>query len=335
MPYQRARTYSSESYSPNSQSESSDLPSSARKRLIPDSRVLHTRRSLRLANKYIETRTTPVQANQVSRSTVIYAGCSSMRSEQQEIVETGTTAEKITEVSDNEKQIVNHSTQVEKHNALEVECAPLEKELFAEGDDEVDSVGHSSTMDGVEGYKVKEEFMPLLRSILTKHRDIFENSLILTERFRSVFLETICEIISELKDKDLIKITEDRLHSMIALANEMKNMQVNIEWLHLRLEEIYEARKILKQSGMLKERKDSNKKVIETVQRELDQCQEEREALEVKFQALRERICNKETACKETLARAQDEYACISQTITDAKSKVKRFLNCSLVNGLL
>ncbi|XP_047182092.1 uncharacterized protein LOC124848456 [Vigna umbellata] len=379
MPNQRARTYSSESYSPNSQSESSYLPSSARKRLIPDSRVLHTRRSLRLANKYIETRTTPVQANQVSRSTVIYAGCSSMRSEQQEIVETGTTAEKNTEVSDNEKQMVNHSTQVEKHNALEVECAPLEKELLAEGtqtsansrerkdknnsrsismvahsssqfsiqfthivnmwenegDDEVDSVGHSSTMDGVEGYKVKEEFMPLLRSILTKHRDIFENSLILTERFRSVFLETICEIISELKDKDLIKITEDRLHSMIALANEMKNMQVNIEWLHLRLEEIYEARKILKQSGMLKERKDSNKKVIETVQRELDQCQEEREALEAKFQALRERICNKETACKETLARAQDEYACISQTITDAKSKVKRFLNCSLVNGLL
>ncbi|WVZ25057.1 hypothetical protein V8G54_003601 [Vigna mungo] len=388
MHKQRARTEkkgrklqpdSSESYSPNSQSESSDLPSSARKRLISDSSVHRTRRSLRLANKYIGTRTTPVQVNLVSHSTETYACRSSMRLEQLEIVETGTTAEKITEVSDNELQMVNHSTQVEEHNALEVERAPLEKELLAEGtqasvnsrermdknnsrsismvahssaqfslqfthivnmwenegDDEVDSVGQSSTVDTIEGYQVKKEFMPLLRNILSKHRDIFENSLILTARFRSLLLETICEIISELKDKDLVKIKEDRLQSMIALANEMKNMQVNIEWLHLRLEEIYEARKILKQSGMLKERKDSNKKVIETMKRELDQCQQEKEALEAKFQSLRERICDKETACKETLARAQDEYACISQTITDAKSKVKRFLNCSLVNGLL
>lgn len=365
----------------NVQSESSDLPSSARKRLISNSSVVHARRSsLRLANKYIETRrTTPLHANQVSDSTVIHGCCSSVRLEQQEIVETGTTAEKIIEVSDNEDQMVNPSTQVEEHNALEVEHAPLEKELLAEGiqafkcreredknnssksismvghsssqfslqltqmvnmwenegDDEVESVGQSSTMDRAEGYQVKEEFMPLLRKILTKHGDVFENSLILTARFRSVILEAICEIISELKDKDLNKITEDRLHNMIALANEMKTMQMNIEWLHLRLQEIYEARKILKQSGMLKERKDSNKRVIETAKRELDQCQEEKEALEARFQSLRERIFDKETACKETLARAQDEYVCISQTITDAKSKVKRFLNCSLVNGLL
>ena len=66
-------------------------------------------------------------------------------------------------------------------------------------------------------------------------------------------METICEIISELKDKDLSKITEDRLHNTIGLANEMKNMQV-IEWLHVKLEEIYETRQILKQCGMLKKR---------------------------------------------------------------------------------
>jgi len=106
----------------------------------------------------------------------------------------------------------------------------------------INSTRQSSTLDRVEEYQVKEEFMPLIRKILTNHGDIFENSLILTIRFRSIFLEIICEIISELKDKDLSKITEDRLHNMIALANEMKNMQVNIEWLHVRLEEIYEAR---------------------------------------------------------------------------------------------
>ena len=43
----------------------------------------------------------------------------------------------------------------------------------------------------------------------------------------------------------------------------------------------------------------------------------------------------KETACKESLARAQDESTKISETITNAKSKVRHFDNCSLVDGLL
>ena len=42
-----------------------------------------------------------------------------------------------------------------------------------------------------------------------------------------------------------------------------------------------------------------------------------------------------ETTCKESLARAQDESTKISETITNAKSKVRHFDNCSLVDGLL
>ena len=52
-------------------------------------------------------------------------------------------------------------------------------------------------------------------------------------------------ILSELEDKGLYKITEDEPHNMISLANEMKNMEVSIEWLHLRLDEILEVRQVL------------------------------------------------------------------------------------------
>jgi len=38
---------------------------------------------------------------------------------------------------------------------------------------------------------------------------------------------------------------------------------------------------------------------------------------------------------KESLARAQDESTKISETITNAKSKVRHFDNCSLVDDLL
>lgn len=82
-----------------------------------------------------------------------------------------------------------------------------------------------------------------------------------------MFLRTLCGIILELQDKGLDKITEDELRNMFGVANEIKNMKVNTEWLFLRLEEILEARQILGQSGILKEEKDNNRKVIETAKR--------------------------------------------------------------------
>ena len=53
-------------------------------------------------------------------------------------------------------------------------------------------------------------------------------------------------------------------------------MKVNIEWLILRLEEILEARKLLNQFAMLKGEKYVSKKIIESVKRELEQCEAEK-----------------------------------------------------------
>lgn len=133
-------------------------------------------------------------------------------------------------------------------------------------------------MDTIEGYQVKPEFIPMLRKILSKHGDVMEMFLRIpwysqrysgqySQRWYEMFLRTLCGIILELQDKGLDKITEDELRNMFGVANEIKNMKVNTEWLFLRLEEILEARQILGQSGILKEEKDNNRKVIETAKR--------------------------------------------------------------------
>ncbi|KAH1236992.1 hypothetical protein GmHk_08G022055 [Glycine max] len=177
-------------------------------------------------------------------------------------------------------------------------------EMDNEGD-EVNSVGQSSSLDTVEveGYQVRPELESIVRKFIIKHGDVFENCTVSTMIFRSMLLEMICDIISDLQDKNLYEITENKLHRMIGLANDMKDMKVNIEWLQLRLEEILEARQILNQSSMLKEKKHISKKIVETVKRELEECEEEKNAVAAKFQIL----CDKETACKESLARAEDE----------------------------
>ncbi|TKY60201.1 Phospholipase protein [Spatholobus suberectus] len=205
--------------------------------------------------------------------------------------------------------------------------------------DEVNSARQSSPMDivevEVEGYQVRSELESTVRKILSKHGDIFKNCTVSSMILRSMLLEMLCDIISDLQDKDLHKITEDELHSIIGLVNEIKTTKVNIEWLHLTLEEILEAKQILNQSAILKEKKCINKKIIENVKRELEECEAKKNALVAKFQAKFQSLCDKETAGKETQARAEDECAKISETITYAKTKVRCFFKCSLADGLL
>uniref|UniRef100_A0A0R0KB91 Uncharacterized protein n=1 Tax=Glycine max TaxID=3847 RepID=A0A0R0KB91_SOYBN len=171
-------------------------------------------------------------------------------------------------------------------------------------------------MDTIEGYQVKPEFIPMLRKILSKHGDVMEMFLRIpwySQRY------------SELQDKGLDKITEDELRNMFGVANEIKNMKVNTEWLFLRLEEILEARQILGQSGILKEEKDNNRK---------KECEAEKKAVEAKFRLICDKIRCKEIASKEKLAREEDESARISETTMNAKSKIRRFVNYSSADGL-
>lgn len=141
-------------------------------------------------------------------------------------------------------------------------------EMDKEGDD-VNSVGQSSSLDTVEveGYQVRPELESIVRKFLVKHGDIFQNCMVSTMIFHSMLLEMICDIISDLQDNNLYEITEDKLHSMITVANDMK---VNIECLHLKLKEILEAKQTLDQYAKLEEKKHISKKIVETVKRLLD-----------------------------------------------------------------
>ncbi|XP_057438065.1 uncharacterized protein LOC130730154 [Lotus japonicus] len=192
-------------------------------------------------------------------------------------------------------------------------------------DDEVNSVGQSSPMDTVLGYQVKLSSMPMLRKILDKHGDIAENCSILTMKYRSKLLEMICDIVSELQEKDFWKIKDNDLKNMFAIVDEVKSLKVDIEWLQLRLVEIREARHTLKQV------KDSNRRTIDAAERELGEFEAQKKEIEAKLHSL----CGQETSYKDTLARAKNESIRINATIKDARSKVTQFHNCSLVDDLL
>jgi len=205
-------------------------------------------------------------------------------------------------------------------------------------DDEVDSEMQSQPEDMVNIYQVKPELMPILRKIIGKHGDIAKNCVTKSVKFRSAFLEMICEIISDLDKKHVANIKGNDLKIKIGEVNDIKNLKVEVEWLHTRLTEILEARQILKQSGTLKDKKDSIRKFIEIAKSELKECEAEKKRVTDKLRELSEKlkaVSDKEADWKERLTRMQDESTKTSQRVKDVKSKVRRFLDCSLIDGLL
>jgi hypothetical protein len=200
-----------------------------------------------------------------------------------------------------------------------------------EDGDDFDSEIQSRHEDTVNGYQVKPEFMPILRKIINKHGDIAKNCIAKSVNYRSKLLELICEIISDFEKKNLSKIKESALKSKIGLVDEIKNMKVEVEWLRMRLAEVDDARDILKQFAILKEKTDDNRKLIEDAKSELVECEEQKKEVLEKLEAIRD----KETACKQRLASATDDSTKIYRTVRFAKSKVGRFLYSSVMDGLI
>ncbi|WJX89775.1 hypothetical protein P8452_71744 [Trifolium repens] len=126
----------------------------------------------------------------------------------------------------------------------------------------------------VEGYQVKEEFKPILGKIIRKHGDIAKNCVTEFMEIRSLLLEMICGVILEFEKKGVTEIKESVLKSKLAIVDGIKKLNVEVEWLIKRLAEVLEARELLMQYGMLKEKTDENRKRIEECENALDKCKE-------------------------------------------------------------
>ncbi|GAU32949.1 hypothetical protein TSUD_153660 [Trifolium subterraneum] len=279
--------------------------------------------------------------------------------------------EKARELGEAEMSVSICSNQNAGQNTLEAETIPLEQEPLAgeiqasrqnisragylapsislkltemvdmvrneDNDHEVDSITQSLLEESVNGYKVDAEFMPILSKIIDKHGDIAKNCKGSME-YRSMFLDRICRIVSELEKKNVTNIKVKDLEEQIVLVDDIKTNEVEVKWLHTRLSEILEARQSLNKCGKLKDKLDNDRECIEVASSSLkileDQKKQASEKLREASEEL-ETICQKEAEWRERLDRNQDSSTKISQEIKDATSKVKRFLKCSLIEDLL
>lgn len=107
-------------------------------------------------------------------------------------------------------------------------------------------------------YTVKEEFEPILEAILSKHGDIAANCSFHSLQCRSSFLEIVCGIVQTLQTTEIKDLSEFQIKSMLSSIRDLESAQLEVGWVHQRLEKIIQAMPLAEQCATLKEVKSEN-----------------------------------------------------------------------------
>ncbi|KAM3267994.1 hypothetical protein P3S67_031979 [Capsicum chacoense] len=196
--------------------------------------------------------------------------------------------------------------------------------------DEVESrPGHLSVAVG--RYRVKEEAAPVLQKIFFKYGDIAMNCSFSSMIFSSSLLEFVCDVCKKLEETDFLSITLKEIRSMLAEVRDLESAKIDIGWLSRRLNEISQAKQLLRDSCKLKEAKARSLVVMETNKKDLEELKGELAACIASCRVLQERIRMKEDEFG--IARSENEK--IMQNFADLKAKVNSFLKKSLLHDLI
>lgn len=209
------------------------------------------------------------------------------------------------------------------------------------GDDEVDS---SAVLVSVGCYKVKKASAPMLRSIFEKHGDIAANCILTTAAGRSMFLQTVCDIMHKLLASKFVDVSESEIKDMLDVVKEMGTLDLQLGWLQKRLEEILDSIKLIKEYPNLKEAKTAKSKAKKESRKAL-KCYEDEilnhEAIILAYKAKMQESGSAVQALKrkalleqKKLAIAKAESKHIKESVSNCRAKVVFFINTSLIQDL-
>lgn len=138
-------------------------------------------------------------------------------------------------------------------------------DMFAENGstEEVSSSACNSALVSVGGYKVKKVAATMLRNIIEKHGDIAVNCSATTVAGRSMFLQSICDIMQTLEASKAVDIKESEIEDMLDMVEELAKHKLQVGWLKKRLDEILNAIKAIKSYPDLRNAKAANTKSIQ------------------------------------------------------------------------
>lgn len=148
--------------------------------------------------------------------------------------------------------------------------AALMNDYSSDADEVGSQPAHLSVV--VNGYRVKEEAAPVLQKIFLKYGDIAKNSSFSSVNISSSLLELVCDIYKKLEETDNFRsINPKELQSMLDEVRDLESANLDVGWLSQRLNDISQAKQLVKDSRKLKEAKTRNPAGMETSKKELEE----------------------------------------------------------------
>lgn len=215
-----------------------------------------------------------------------------------------------------------------------------------------EEVKFSFSLVAVGGYNVKKAAAPMLRRILDKHGDIARDCTAMTLAGRSLFLETICDIMLNLQKTKFTDLEDSDIKGLKDKVEELGKDKLQVGWLLNRLEEILEAKKVIKSSAKLKETKAAKSAFIQKSKKAEKQCDREIEkqmtkiaeydAIIAEYNAKKletvrkiEEIEKKKCLEQENQKNAEAVASNIRKMFVSSEANVKAFISNSLIHGLI
>ncbi|KAL9229541.1 hypothetical protein vseg_004997 [Gypsophila vaccaria] len=191
-------------------------------------------------------------------------------------------------------------------------------------DDEFSSID-SKQIDAsvtVAGYRVKKELAPILRSVLSKYGDIATDCKKSLE-YRSFLLENVCSIVKKLEVTEFVCLKKVEIESFHVLLKDIES-EIKVGWLLQRLEEIKEAKRLLKESPKVKQAKRQKQHASELKESEIKAYEKEIRKLQQKIKFAEHEI---------GLMREQNRK--FDKVLSHTKAQLKKYHCGNMTRGLL
>ncbi|CAI9110851.1 OLC1v1010941C2 [Oldenlandia corymbosa var. corymbosa] len=218
-----------------------------------------------------------------------------------------------------QRDIMTDATLAQESSSIAMtEIALRCKDSFEVDDDEVDSACDSALVT-FQGYRVKEEVVPLLSKIFAKYGDIVKDSVLSCSKYRSLLLQEVCLICQDLERTNFAEITIYEVNSMLGRIDDLESVKLNVEWLRKKLTEIKETKELIGGYTAFKD----NMVNMETKQKELTKKNAELNKLQQEINLLTDELT--------TLKIDHDRY---QQNLLEMKGKITVYYSKDLVDGL-
>ncbi|XP_028765699.1 uncharacterized protein LOC114723654 [Neltuma alba] len=183
----------------------------------------------------------------------------------------------------------------------------------------------------VGGYRVRESYAPILRSILNKYEDIGESVQLESAVMRTYYMECVCFVVRELQTTSITEFTKSKVKELMAILKDVESAQIQVAWLRSILNEVAEYIELINRHQATEMAKAHSDSEIESLREELESESKTLAQKEQEVAAIKNRIAETRDRLRELELRSCE----LDKSMSMIKSKVDSLDGRSLIEDLL